>query len=73
MPAKIQLPILLNYGGASKSSFEMSLPEFKEAAAAIRRRAREKAFSKGLPVYVSREGKIFAEYPNGDIEEVVVK
>ena len=73
MPAKIETIVLLNYGGSAKSTFDMSLPEFKKAADAIRNRAREKAFSKGLPVYVSRKGKVFAEYPDGSVNAVTAK
>ncbi len=61
------IPVLLNYGGAKKSSFEMSSSEFKEASLAIKNRAREKAFSKGLPVYISRNGNLLAEYADGRI------
>ena len=64
-------PILLRFGGAKKSSFEMSKEELEQAAASILRRAKEKAFSKGLPIYFSINKKVFAEYPNGSIEEVI--
>ena len=63
-------PLFLRYGGAKKSSFEMSQEELEQAAISILRRAKEKAFSKGLPIYFSKEGKVFAEYPDGRIEEV---
>lgn len=63
-------PIFLRYGGAKKSSFEMSKEELEQAAASILRRAKEKAFSKGLPIYFSKEGKVFAEHPDGHIDEV---
>lgn len=63
-------PIFLRYGGAKKSSFEMTKEELEQAAASILRRAKEKAFSKGLPIYFSKEGKVFAEYSDGHIEEV---
>jgi len=62
--------VLLRYGGAKKSSFEMSAEELEAAAASIVRRAKEKAFSKGRPIYFSKGDKVFAEYPNGHIEEV---
>jgi hypothetical protein len=64
------VPILLRFGGAKKSSFEMSKEELEQAAASILRRAKEKAFSKGLPIYFSINNKVYAEYPNGHIEEV---
>lgn len=60
----------LRYGGAKKSSFEMSKEELEQAAASILQRAKEKAFSKGLPIYFSKGDKVFAEYPNGHIQEV---
>ncbi len=64
-------PILLRYGGAHKSSFEMGQDEFQAAAISIVRRAKEKAFSKGRPIYFSKEGKVCAEYAGGNITEVV--
>ena len=63
-------PILLRYGGAKKSSFEMSQEELEQAAISILHRAKEKAFSKGLPIYFSKGDKVYAEYPDGHIEEV---
>ncbi|KAA2239255.1 hypothetical protein F0L74_23905 [Chitinophaga agrisoli] len=62
--------IILLYGGASKSVFEMTDEEFEQAAQNILRRAKEKAFSEGLPIYFGRNGKLMAEYPDGRIEEV---
>ena len=66
-----QEPILLRYGGAKKSTFEMTEEELTQAAISILRRAKEKAFSKGLPIYFSEGDKVFAEYPDGHIEEVI--
>jgi hypothetical protein len=63
-------PVLLTYGGAEKSVFDMTSEEFKQAAASIVRRAKEKAFSKGLPIYYGRNGKIIAEYADGHTEIV---
>lgn len=63
-------PILLLYGGAKKSVFDMNPQEFASAGDSIRRRAKEKAFSKGLPIYFSRNQKLMAEFPDGRIEEV---
>lgn len=63
-------PVLLTYGGAEKSIFEMDADERKTAAESIRRRAKEKAFSKGLPIYYSIGGKLMAEYADGRIEAV---
>ncbi len=58
-------PILLRFGGASKSSFSMNGLELEQVAASILRRAKEKAFYKGLPVYFTENGNVVAEYPNG--------
>jgi hypothetical protein len=58
-------PILLRYGGASKSSFEMNAQELEEVAKSALRRAKEKAFYKGLPIFYIDNGAIIAEYPNG--------
>lgn len=66
-------PILLRYGGAKKSSFEMSPEELELAAASILLRAKEKSFSKGQPIYFSKQGKVFAQFPDGHIEELKKK
>ncbi len=63
-------PILIRYGGAGKSSFNMNAAELDQAASSILRRAREKAFYKGLPVYYVSKGKIVAEYSDGRIAVV---
>jgi len=55
-------PILIRYGGADKSSFNMDATELNQAALSILRRAREKAFYKGLPIYYVDKGKLVAEY-----------
>lgn len=70
MPGKPEL-ILLRYGGAKKSSFEMTKEELEQAAESTIRRAKEKAFSRGRPIYFGKGGKVFAEYPDGHIEEVI--
>jgi hypothetical protein len=58
-------PILLRYGGASKSSFEMTTEELEELAKSVLRRAKEKAFYRGLPIYYKDSGNIIAEFPDG--------
>jgi hypothetical protein len=63
-------PILLRYGGAKKSTFDMTPDELQQAAVSILRRAKEKAFSKGLPIYFSENDVLMAEYPDGRIEPV---
>jgi hypothetical protein len=70
MEKKPVQPALINYGGAAKSSFDMTQEEFYNAGESIIRRAREKAFSKGLPIYFERNGDLYAEYPDGSIKNV---
>ncbi|HEV7332709.1 MAG TPA: hypothetical protein VGN63_16845 [Flavisolibacter sp.] len=67
------LPVLLNYGGAKKFIAEMNTDELAEARQSIMRRAKEKAFSKGLPIYYRQQGQLVAEYPNGRIVPVTKK
>jgi hypothetical protein len=67
------VPILLRYGGAEKSTFEMSKDELEKVAISILRRAKEKAFSKGLPIYFGKDEKVYAEYPDGNIVEVITE
>lgn len=67
---KNDIPILLRYGGAKKPSVEMNAEELKEAAFSIVRRAKEKAFSKGLPIFYVEKGVLTAEYPDGRKEKV---
>lgn len=62
-------PIFLRYGGAQKDTSEMSKEELDQAALSIRRRAKEKAFSKGQPNIFGRNGKVFEEWPDGRIVE----
>ena len=64
-------PLLVRYGGASKSSFEMNAEELKSAADSILRRAKEKAFYKGLPIYYANKNAIIAEYADG--RKLIVK
>ena len=65
-------PIFLNYGGAEKFIAEMNNKELDMASQSILRRAKEKAFSKGLPIYYSRNEKLMAEYPDGLIVTVEI-
>ncbi|MBN8856162.1 MAG: hypothetical protein BGO55_08330 [Sphingobacteriales bacterium 50-39] len=62
--------LFLRYGGAQKSTFEMNSEELKQAAQSILRRAKEMAFSKGLPIYFHKDGNLMAEFPDGRIEVV---
>jgi len=63
-------PNYLRYGGAKKSTFEMTSEELDQTAKNILRRAKEKAFSKGLPIYFTRDGILMAEHPDGHVETV---
>ena len=63
-------PLFLLYGGAKKSSFEMTADELKAAAQSSLRRAKEKAFSRGLPIYAYKGGQVIAEYADGRTEVV---
>jgi hypothetical protein len=65
--AKRITPVFLNYGGAKKFIADMTSEELETARKSILRRAREKAFSKGLPIYYSRKGKLLAEHPDGKV------
>lgn len=69
----LQVPVLLNYGGAKKFIAEMDATELETARKSIIRRAREKAFSKGLPVYYRKNGSLVAEFPDGRIVPVKKK
>jgi hypothetical protein len=61
-------PINVLYGGASKSGFEMNEAELEQAAISILRRAKEKAFSKGLPIIYVENRQLVAEYTDGHKE-----
>ncbi len=63
-------PILVRYGRAKRSIFEMDNEEMQLAADSIVRRAKEQAFSKGLPIYFSKERVLMAEFPDGRVEPV---
>lgn len=60
-------PVLLNYGGAKKFVAEMNEDELQTAGESILRRVKEKAFSKGLPIYYVQNGQVVAEYADGKI------
>ena len=62
-----ETPIFLNYGGARKFISDMDVSELNNVKDSILRRAKEKAFSKGLPIYYNRNGKLMAEYYDGKI------
>lgn len=60
-PAKI----LLLYGLAKKSYFDMNDEERFEASKAASERAKEAAFTRGLPIIYGENGLVIAEYANG--------
>jgi hypothetical protein len=64
------VPIFLRYGGAEKLTSEMTKDELDQVSASILKRAKEKAFSKGRPIIFGEGGKVFAEWPDGRIEEI---
>lgn len=68
-----KIPVLLNYGGAPKFIADMDADELETARQSIMRRAREKAFSKGLPIYYRLSGSLVAEFPDGRIVPVTKK
>ena len=70
MEEQIYNPILVRYGGAKKSIFEMDEEEMQQTADSIVRRAKEQAFSKGLPIYFSKGGVLMAEFADGRVEAV---
>lgn len=65
-----QIPVLLNYGGSKNFIADMNPNELENARQSILQRAREKAFSKGLPIYYSKNDRLLAEYSDGRIEPV---
>ena len=60
-----KISVQLLYGGASKPFHLMNETEKNEAAKEIRQRAKEKAFSRGLPIFYGKNGKVIAEYADG--------
>jgi hypothetical protein len=60
----------LLYGGATKPAYLMTPEEYKEAAQRVVNRAKEKAFSRGLPIYYSVNGLVIAEFADGKKFEV---
>ena len=60
-----QTKVLLLYGLAKKSYFDMNDEERNEASKAASERAREAAFTRGLPIIYGESGLVIAEYANG--------
>ncbi|MCU0339958.1 MAG: hypothetical protein MUE30_08740 [Spirosomaceae bacterium] len=57
--------IQLLYGGATHSFFEMNEQEYATMAKEVHKKALEKAFSRGLPIYYSKNGVVIAEFADG--------
>jgi hypothetical protein len=57
--------ILPLYGGASKSYTEMSKEEQAVVGQKVMEKVKERAFSRGLPIYIGIDTKTIAEYANG--------
>ena len=57
--------ILLLYGLAKKSYFDMNDDERYQASKAASDRAKEAAFTRGLPIIYGENGLVIAEYANG--------
>jgi hypothetical protein len=60
---QLEIPIL--YGGAKVPFHLQNEEEKKQADLKALERAKEKAFSRGLPIILGTNGKIIAEYSNG--------
>ena len=58
-------PILLQYGIAEKSYFDMTDEERIRAAAVAFERAKEAAFTRGLPIIYGENGYVISEYADG--------
>lgn len=57
--------ITLLYGIAEKSYFEMTGKERKVASSTAFQRAKEAAFTRGLPIIYWEKGFVIAEYSDG--------
>lgn len=57
--------ITMLYGIAEKSYFDMNAEERKEVAVKALERAKEAAYSRGLPIIYGENGLVIAEYVNG--------
>lgn len=57
--------VQLLYGGASKAFYLMNETEKSQVAKEIRQRAKEKAFSRGLPIFYGKNNKVIAEFADG--------
>jgi len=58
--------ILLLYGMAEKPYGDMSVAERKSVSKAAFERAKEAAFTRGLPIIYGKDGLVIAEYANGN-------
>lgn len=62
---ELPFTITLLYGIASKSYFDMDETEQKKAASMAFERAKEAAFTRGLPIIYGENGFVIAEYSDG--------
>jgi hypothetical protein len=62
---KSATPLRLTYGIAKKSGFDMSAAERLQVAHAALERAKEIAFTHGLPIIYGENGYVIAEYADG--------
>lgn len=58
-------PIILQYGMAEKSYFDMTEEERKEAALKAYEHVKREAFSRNLPIIYGKNGYVIAEYADG--------
>ena len=58
-------PIILQYGIAEKSYFDMNEEERKQAASKAYERIKEAAFTRNLPIIYGEKGYVIAEYADG--------
>ena len=66
METKINLnDVVLLYGIAPKSCFDMNEIEKQKASAIALERAKEAAFTRGLPIIYGENGIVIAEYADG--------
>lgn len=59
------LTFTLLYGIAPKSYFDMTDAERKKATGMALERAKEAAFTRGLPIIYGKDGYVIAEYSDG--------
>jgi hypothetical protein len=58
-------PIILQYGIAEKSYFDMSNEERNKVSNLVFERVKEAAFTRNLPIIYGENGYVIAEYADG--------